>query len=153
MSGKAKKRPALGMEPVFKERLVALGALPGAGNSGQRLCWRFAHVDHDGPWGFSAADTEVFCAVLRKLAAFESMTVNELFHHGDEPGKEYELARLPNAEAVTRLEAAGLGDQTKIWRLRCKGTERLYGFLDGNIFHVVFWDPQHQIWPSTLRHT
>ena len=84
---------------------------------------------------------------------FESMTVHEAFHKGDYPGKCYELEALPNPRARERLEVLNLADQTKIWRLRIGGTGRLYGFLTGNVFHVVFWDPDHEVWPSQLKNT
>ncbi|CAL9328661.1 hypothetical protein SUDANB121_00035 [Nocardiopsis dassonvillei] len=81
------------------------------------------------------------------------MTVNELFHRGDEPGKSYDIADLPTHEARERLEALSLADQTQISRLRLTGERRLYGFLDENVFHVVFWDPEHKVWPSKKKHT
>lgn len=127
--------------------------LPGAGNSQERLCWRFTHLDNDGPWGFTNADIVTVCDVLRKLASFETMTVAEVFHRGDEPGKDYDVAALPNPVARNRLEVAGLADQTKIWRIALGGRPRLYGFLVGNIFHVVWWDPEHEVWPSQKKHT
>lgn len=127
--------------------------LPGAANSGDRLCWRFTHVDNDGPWGFGALTAEALCDLLKQLVSFESMTVNEAFHKGDEPGKSYDLEELPNPDALARLEAVKLGDQTKIWRLRIGGTGRLYGFLTGHVFHVVWWDPHHKVWPSHKRNT
>lgn len=110
-------------------------------------------MDHDGPWGFDAADGETLCAIFRRLAHFESMTVNEVFHHGGEPGKDYDVESMPNQMAVTRLQEAGFGDQTKIWRLAFGGKPRLYGFLNGNIFYVFWWDPEHQVWPSSKKHT
>jgi hypothetical protein len=79
------------------------------------------------------------------------MTVGEAFR--GRPGKDYAIEELPNPQARDRLEAIGLADQTRISRLRLGGTERLYGFLLGNVFHVVWWDPRHEIWPSELRHT
>ncbi len=88
-----------------------------------------------------------------QLVKFESMTVHEAFHKGDYPGKCYELETLPNPRARERLEVLNLADQTKIWRLRIRGTGRLYGFLTGNVFHVVFWDPDHEVWPSQLKNT
>lgn len=97
--------------------------LPGAGNSQERLCWRFTHLDNDGPWGFTNADIVTVCDVLRKLASFETMTVAEVFHRGDEPGKDSQIKR------------------------------RSGGFLVGNIFHVVWWDPEHEVWPSQKKHT
>lgn len=86
-------------------------ALPGGENSDARICWRFCHIDHDGPWGFNKVDAPMLRDILDKLAHFESMTIRELF------------------------------------------TRRLYGFLLGHVFHVVWWDPDHEIWPSKLKHT
>ena len=128
-------------------------SLPGAGNSEERPCWRFTHVDHDGPWGFDKVEPSVLCNILVRLGNFESMTLNKVFRSGGYPGKDYEVAAIPNSDALARLEAIGLADQTKIWVLRLGGEPRLYGFLDENIFHIVFWDPEHEIWPSVLKHT
>lgn len=44
-------------------------------------------------------------------------------------------------------------DETNISRLRINGEQRLYGFRRDPKFYVVFWDPEHKIWPSTLKHT
>lgn len=81
------------------------------------------------------------------------MTLNELFHIGSYPGTHYDVASIPNPEVSARLEDIGLADMTKIHRLRQRGPVRLFGFLLGNVFHVVWWDPNHEIWPSELRHT
>ena len=56
-------------------------------------------------------------------------------------------------EALRRLETLGLSDMTSIARLQLTGQQRLYGFLVDAVFHVVWWDPNHEIWPSTLKHT
>ncbi|WP_157930772.1 hypothetical protein [Glycomyces xiaoerkulensis] len=54
----------------------------------------------------------------------------------------------PTKEAPKRLARLGLDDQTQIWRLRTNGPGRLYGYRVGCVFHLVFWDPRHEIWPS-----
>ena len=61
--------------------------------------------------------------------------------------------RFRQRGARGRLEAIGMADQTKISVLRLGGQERLFGFRDRNVFHVVWWDPQHQIWPSLKKNT
>ena len=152
MAKKDKKRPNP-VPPAAKQPPRLLPGLPGSSNSDKRLCWRFTHVDNDGPWGFGHLASSALCDLLTQFAKFESMTVNEAFHNGDYPGKTYDLEALPTAEARERLEALNLADQTKIWRLRVGGTGRLYGFLTDNVFHVVFWDPEHAIWPSKLKNT
>lgn len=92
---------------------------------------------------------------MKHLTSFESMTVGELFPGGREyPGKDYTIAEIPTQEAHERLEAIGLADMTKISVLRLGGEQRLYGFRqNGNIFHIVWWDPGHEIWPSKKKHT
>lgn len=126
--------------------------LPGADNSNDRLCWRFTHVDHEGPWGFDKVEPPVLCEILQKLADCESMTLNEL-RNSRRLFKEYDVPGGLCAEAINRLEAMGRDDQTKIQRLEFKGTWRLYGLLEGNVFHVVWWDPNHEVYPSRLRNT
>ena len=148
---KAKKRVSTPAVPR-KETPHRL-ALPGAENSDARICWRFCHVDHDGPWGFGKVDAPMLRDILDKLAHFESMTINELFNFSSYPGTDYDVASLPTTAALDRLEEIGLSDMTKIHRLRLRGERRLYGFLVGHVFHVVWWDPNHEIWPSKLKHT
>lgn len=101
--------------------------------------------------GFGGVGAETLRAIMGKLAEFERMTVRECF--GGRPGKDYEVAEIPEPKALERLETLGLADQTKIAVLRLTGRQRLYGFLAGAVFHVVWWDPDHKIWPSRLRHT
>ncbi len=81
------------------------------------------------------------------------MKVGEAFPGGGYPGKEYDIEDIPTAEARKRLDAIGLADMTKISVFRLGGEERLYGFRCDNVFHVVWWDPEHVIWPSHLKHT
>lgn len=126
--------------------------LPGSDNSGDRLCWRFAHVDHDSQWGFDSMEPAVLCEVLRKLADCESMTVSEL-RGTRRLFKEYDLPGGLCKDALARLTAMRRDDMTKIQRLEFTGLQRLYGFMEGNVFHVVWWDPEHQVYPSRLRNT
>ncbi|WP_155988904.1 hypothetical protein [Nocardiopsis sp. CNT312] len=129
------------------------GRLPRADSSHERMCWRFEHVDHEGPWGFARVSGQDLCDLLRKLRDFERMSVRELFHQSGGLAKSYDVEGLPNKHARERLEHLRLADQTRISRLRMSGPGRLYGFVDANVFHVVFWDPEHRIWPSRKKHT
>lgn len=139
--------------PRGKEFVSPRSVLPDAETSDKRMAWRFCHVDHDGPWSFEKIDGSILRDLMAKLASFESMTVNEIFRNGEEPGKHYDVEKLPNPMSRERLEELSLSDMTKISRLRLGGKVRLYGFMEGNCFHVVWWDPEHQIWPSQKRNT
>lgn len=126
--------------------------LPDASTSRERVSWRFAHVDHDSRWNFATVEPRLLSEILRKLADCESMTVTEL-RNTRRFFKEYELPGGLCKEAQARLTAMGRDDMTTIQRLEFTGTQRLYGFLEGNIFHVVWWDPHHEVYPSRLRNT
>lgn len=142
------KPPSTGGKPFVRSSNM----LPAAGTSAERLCWRFSHVDHDRPWGFSAVDGSLLIEILRKLSGFESMTVNEL-RRTRKTFKEYDLPGPIIQDAVDRLAEMRRDDMTKIQRLELTGLQRLYGFLDSNVFHVVWWDPEHAICPSIKKHT
>jgi hypothetical protein len=149
MAQRDKRRPSPRAVPQ-KER-PRPGGLPAAETSAERICWRFEHADHGGPWCFHDVDPRVLCDVLQRLAGFESMRVAEAF--SGSPGKDYDVEGIPNRRARERLDAMGMADQTQISRLRLSGKQRLYGFRLGNVFHIVWWDPRHEIWPSEKRHT
>jgi hypothetical protein len=93
------------------------------------------------------------CGLMRTLAGFETMTMGEAFNGRGYPGKDYDIEDIPTREARDRLEAIGLAGMTKISVFRLSGEQRLYGFRCENVFHVVWWDPKHQIWPSAKKHT
>ncbi|MFE3626760.1 hypothetical protein [Streptomyces goshikiensis] len=82
----------------------------------------------------------------------ESLTLNELRRSTD-LFKEYDLPGGLCSAALDRLSAMGRELMPSIHRLRLSGTQRLYGFVDGNTFHVVWWDPEHEVYPSVKRHT
>ncbi|MFH8756601.1 hypothetical protein [Streptomyces atroolivaceus] len=152
--GRAKKKLALPPSGAVQGKRVGdvRSLLPGAATSDDRVCWRFTHVDHDGRWGFDRMDSATLREVLTKLRDCESMTLNELRRERDF-FKEYDVPGGLCKEAVARLTALGFDDALKIQRLRFTGTQRLYGFLTGNIFHVLWWDPFHEVYPSKLKHT
>jgi hypothetical protein len=153
MSGKKDKRKPSPPAIPRKNPPRGLPELPGSDSSGERLCWRFRHVDHDGPWGFGKMNGEELCGLMKTLASFETMTMGEAFPGSGQPGKDYDIEGIPTQEARDRLDAIGLADMTKISVFRLSGVQRLYGFRCENVFHVVWWDPLYQIWPSTKKHT
>ncbi|WP_445520486.1 hypothetical protein [Streptomyces sp. NEAU-174] len=153
--GKAKKKLQVPSARVAEQKRTGDPAslLPSASNSEERVCWRFTHLDLDGPWGLTQLDHERLLTLITDMRKFESLTINELFHQGEWPGKCHDVPLLPNRTALERLEILGLPDMTKIWKLRVGGAGRLWGFLVGNVFHVIWWDPEHQVWPSKLKNT
>lgn len=152
--GKAKKKLALPPSADVSGKRTGNPArlLPAAETSDERLCWRFTHVDHGSRWDFRSVEPDLLCEILVKLAHCESMTLNEV-RNTRKFLVEYDLPGKLCKEALDRLAVMRRDDMTKIHRLDFKGKQRLYGFLEGNVFNVVWWDPEHEIWPWVPRNT
>jgi hypothetical protein len=112
---------------------------------------QFGRFDVDGPWCLSKITPDDHRNVLTKIRDIETMTVKEVFNNTEEPGKDYDVNRLPTSVASKRLAELEYDDETKISRLRMSGTGRLYGFRRGERFYALWWDPEHKIWPSSGR--
>jgi hypothetical protein len=122
-------------------------------DSADNLVIRFNRVDTSGPWCLSRIDGREHTKLLARLRDIESMRVRDVFNNGDEPGKHYEAERCPNPALVRRLRDLEYDDETRISRLRFGGRGRLFGFLRGNQFFALWWDPEHEVWPSKKRNT
>lgn len=121
-----------------------------------KMRFRFDKVDVEGPWCPTKITPEDHALLLRKLGTLETMTAFEVFSqspgaHG--LGSDYSnVDECPNPAMPRRLKDLGLYDQIDgISRLRLDGRKRLYGLRRGNEFSILWWDPQHEIWPSRKR--
>lgn len=146
---KRPKRAAVAVAPTAKKaipkRQPAADRVEAAEK--QTIVIRFNRTDLGGPWCLTKISQPDHALLLDKIKSIETMTVHEVFNGN--PGKDYEIDQLPNADAARRLEDdLPYSDQDQISRLQIAGKQRLYGFRQGNNFHVLWWDPEHEIWPS-----
>ena len=118
----------------------------------RRPVWRFADLDDDGPWSLSSCEPSGLKDILAKLHTFETMKVGEIFASDSEHGKKYPPDALCK-KARDRLAAIKKDDETQIVRLRFSGKARFYGFLREHVFHVLWWDPEHEVVPSRKKNT
>ena len=122
----------------------------------RRLTFRFDCLDlaPDCPWSLASIAPSDLADLLSKLREFENITVGEIRRKDSQAFKEYpDFARCPNREAQRRLAACYEMQGDSVARLRLGGRKRLYGFLVEHEFHLLWWDPNHEVWPSEPRHT
>jgi len=50
-------------------------------------------------------------------------------------------------DAQARLAAIGRGDTEMVLSLRVSAKERVWGILEGAVLRVLWWDPQHLVYP------
>lgn len=138
-----------GLHAAVKQVPAKLLALIDDDSDG-RLILRFNQVDVNGPWCLSKATPEQLIQILAAVHDFETMTPLEVFK--GYPGKDYLTSDLPNKEARDRLITLGRDDQD-ISCLRLNGPGRLFGFRRSRYFYVLWWDPDHKIYPSHFKNT
>lgn len=110
------------------------------------LCFRFGRVDHD-KWALCKIDRQHHKRLLQRLAYFEQMTVAQA--KSNDVLADYDMSECTNQTAKRRLSSRYDG-QDSLSRLTVDphGKLRLLGIREGHEFHIVWWDPDHEIWPD-----
>jgi hypothetical protein len=80
------------------------------------------------------------------------MTWSEILVRGN---KQNHLVRTASLcpEARARLAELRLDDIERLLALHLSGTERVWGIFTKGILTVLWWDPDHKVYPSHLKHT
>ena len=120
------------------------------------FCFRYADTGTKNPWRFAAESDGAGSEIVRFLTDIGRSTWNEIVamqtgglrrrhrkHH------EMDVTLLDQAAqkdlASKRLDEI-FGDQ--IFRFRVSGEKRLWGFRRDRMFHVIWWDPEHRVYPT-----
>ena len=117
--------------------------------------WMFHKCDLDfEKW--SIRNPNSFDKILSKLIAYENMTWNEIqsASGGKAPGNgtnnHFENITQMSKEAQKRAEDIHLTED-QLFSLRLSGKERLYGILDNGIFLIIWYDSEHEVYPSKTK--
>ncbi len=101
-------------------------------------------VDLDGPWGWRNLGLDKLDEIHKKLCSFEKMTVGQLVsgrgHHKIAASSVCKQAR----ERLVELERDDLDD---LWSLHLTTVERVWGSITGSTFSLLWWDPDHTVYP------
>ncbi|MFS8103699.1 hypothetical protein LFM09_41915 [Lentzea alba] len=162
--GRDKGRPKVKNRPdaVRNPRAVEAGNIPSSRkprreftphDPDDKLVILFSRVDVQGPWCLTKITAEDHLTLLNRIRSIESMTVHQVFSGDGKTGKDYDIESLPTKAAQERLVELELDDRDRISRLQIGGKQRLYGFREASRFYAVWWDPEHEVYPSPKKHT
>lgn len=110
---------------------------------GGPLAWRFSMCDADGPYAWTVLNAEKHLEVINKLHEFEKKNWDEIKRGGSHPIKIADCCK----EARTRLEEIERDDFDQLMSFRLTGTERVWCVQAANVMSVLWWDPNHQVYP------
>lgn len=118
--------------------------------------WTFQQCDLDNAKWSLKKSSSFFDDILAKLISYEGMTWGEIqaASGGKSTGKgtnnHFEYISQMSREAQERAKEIHL-DVDQLFSLRLTGRKRLYGILDNGIFSVIWYDSEHEIYPSVKK--
>lgn len=139
---KAAEHPTLGKQP----KIPAFDS-----DAEARVLWSFSHFDpYDWRNDKSAAHVS-FTSVASRLKEYSGRSWGEIEtdRSRDHPCDPASLC----PDAQRRLTELNFDDVDLLFRFRFDGTQRLWGFRDRAHFIVLWWDPDHGVWPVEKRNT
>ena len=90
--------------------------------------------------------------IRRKLSNFESMTWHEILVQGKKNNHQVPVYKLV-PQARKRLDELKLDDAEELVSLRLSGAERVFGILEAGALLLLWWDPDHAIYPVAKKNT
>ena len=125
-------------------------SVPIVSTQNRRLVWKVARIDDNSQWGWNQITCPHFLRnIWEKMRNFETMTWGEILgrhHHAIAVNDIIEPAQ-------NRLAQLGHDDQEELVSFRLSNTERIWAIRSGAEAFLLWWDPNHEICPSQLRHT
>lgn len=119
----------------------------------KKVRFLFGSLDLESDWSILNITREDHQRFLKFLSEVESMTAGELFKQGHRLCKSYDdMSKCPNKKVINRL-TSHFGGLDNMVRLEIDGLKRIYGIRKEHEFHLVWWDPLHEVWPSKKRNT
>lgn len=160
---KSKGKPKQAAEPLRGKQLRgAIIPEPGKQVRGlapqsaenQTIAWQFHRRDlRHAAWGWDRHGEGHLDAVLTQhLHSIETMTWGELSRAAGGRAQGNNSHSIPVdslcKDAQERLLALNLDDVDELFSLRLTGTIRVWGIRDGRVLKVLWYDPEHTVYPT-----
>jgi hypothetical protein len=111
--------------------------------------WKVGQADFDGPWCPKRMQKDALLYIIARLKDFERNTWVDI----QRGGSHFIAVGSIIGEAQRRLQTLKLDDTDVLFSLRLSARERLWGLRSNDVFSLLWWDPDHQVCPSHLKHT
>lgn len=108
--------------------------------------FRFNRVDVEGDWCLSGIEAGDHKELIRFMGEIETMKVKEVIPSRCK--REDVAGSSVNQDAKKRAQTVFRDDHDRIHVLHVSGRKRLWGLQFENEFSVIWWDPNHEIWPT-----
>lgn len=143
-------------QPKFKE-FVSTNKQPKIASDPQAYyqnnpAWRISRMEFVDPFGWHILDVDKVLYIQQKLIGFESMTWREILVDSRKQNHTVPVESL-GKQARDRLTEIDLDDLDELTSLLLSGAERVWGIIDQGIMTLLWWDPDHQVYPVEKKNT
>ena len=115
--------------------------------------WRFGLMDITGQWGWGNVESKAkLLKITDKLKAFETMTWGEIGKRGDSHSMPKDRITR-NAQKNLSGKRIDADELETLHSLRLSSTERVWGIREREVFYILWWDPEHSVYPVEPRNT
>ena len=121
----------------------------------QLFRWRVNHMDYGGSFSWEEFSVREFCNILVCwLQELETMSWEEVYRKGSHTLSWSSLspAAYRRFDEIKDQLPETLAD-ADLTSLRVNSVQRIIGLRDRSQFYLLWWDPQHQVSPSSKKHT
>jgi len=133
----SRKRPRNELLPSYNEHSIS---------------WHISLMETVDPFGWHVIDRTKAHEIREKLSHFESQTWNEITVKSKDRNHSVPIGELCK-RAQDRLVELNQDDIDELVSLRLSGVERVWGIRSKDIFRILWWDPNHQVCPSSKKNT
>ena len=141
-----KKKPAYNQPPPLEKKPHWI---EGPTFEGRLLSWRFSSVDAGGPWAWSKVSSDSLKRIMNKLADFEKAYYDSGIKDLRSIVPTMKLAQ----PAKQRLRALQRDDIEILYAWRISGKERLWCAEHDGMMCILWWDPEHEVYPVPKKYT
>ena len=118
----------------------------------RKLAWRLGKIQLADPYGWHVLGATEMAEMKDKLGYLESSTWKDVFVRDARNNHMIEAAKL-KCPIARKWMVDHLPDQPLLWTIRVSGSGRIWGIISEGAYQIVFWDPEHLIWPTPLKNT
>lgn len=111
--------------------------------------FRFADTEHQGSWSWPSQDESH--EIMAFLCSIGSTPLNAIKQHTSNGHKKHHYQEFGSVckEARDRLAMLRHDERFEdLFRFRVGAKKRLWGFLLGSTFYVLWWDRKHRVYPT-----
>ena len=117
--------------------------------SAMPITWQFRQVDHTGCFGWHLCDRAMLVdTIMSRAQSFETMSWREL--RSQKLLHDHSIDGL-SSEAQERLREIKQDDIAGLCSLHIDKKRRVWGIQDRLYFKVLWWDPDHQVYPMNIK--